>query len=58
MDSIIKTGEPNGPNSWDGYIAAVTADACLKAQQSGEKELIILQEKPAFYSEKVAKATV
>jgi len=57
MDSIMKTGEPNGPNSWDGYIAAVTADACLKAQQSGEKEFITLQEKPVFYSEKVSQET-
>jgi myo-inositol 2-dehydrogenase/D-chiro-inositol 1-dehydrogenase len=52
IDSINKTGEPQGPTSWDGYIAAVTADACVKAQQTGEKEAITLQEKPAFYSEK------
>ncbi|HZH63053.1 MAG TPA: Gfo/Idh/MocA family oxidoreductase [Metabacillus sp.] len=50
MDSIKKTGEPNGPTSWDGYIAAVTADAAIKAQNSGEKEDVILKEKPAFYS--------
>jgi myo-inositol 2-dehydrogenase/D-chiro-inositol 1-dehydrogenase len=49
MDSIKKTGEPNGPSSWDGYIAAVTADACLKAQQTGEKEPVTLGEKPEFY---------
>ncbi|MBU8879271.1 Gfo/Idh/MocA family oxidoreductase [Bacillus sp. FJAT-29790] len=58
MDSIKKTGEPNGPTSWDGYIAAVTADACVKAQQTGEKELVTLQEKPAFYSEKTVCKTV
>lgn len=52
IDSIIKTSEPNGPSSWDGYVAAVTADACLKAQQSGEKKPITLQKKPAFYSDK------
>lgn len=50
MDSIKKTGEPNGPTSWDGYIAAVTADACVKSQQTGEKELVTLAEKPAFYT--------
>ncbi|GAA3333702.1 hypothetical protein GCM10020331_098780 [Ectobacillus funiculus] len=38
MDSIKNTGEPNGPTSWDGYIAAVTADACVKSQQTGEKK--------------------
>lgn len=50
MDSIKKTGEPNGPTSWDGYIAAVTADAAIKAQDSGEKETISLKEKPDFYN--------
>lgn len=51
MDSIKATGEPKGPTAWDGYIAAVTADACVKAQQTGEKELVVLKEKPAFYNE-------
>ena len=49
MDSIRKTGKPNGPTSWDGYIAAVTSDACLRAQKSGEKEEISLPELPGFY---------
>ncbi|MCQ6265914.1 Gfo/Idh/MocA family oxidoreductase [Fictibacillus sp. WQ 8-8] len=49
MDSIRITGKPNGPSSWDGYIAAITSDACLKAQQTGEKELIQPVEKPVFY---------
>ncbi|MBZ5749005.1 Gfo/Idh/MocA family protein [Metabacillus rhizolycopersici] len=52
IDSVTKKGEPQGPTSWDGYIAAVTSDACVKAQQTGEKELIELQERPDFYSEK------
>ncbi|PFP24709.1 inositol 2-dehydrogenase [Bacillus sp. AFS073361] len=52
IDSITKKGQPQGPTSWDGYIAAVTSDACVKAQQTGEKESIELQERPAFYSEK------
>ncbi|UOF90339.1 Gfo/Idh/MocA family oxidoreductase [Fodinisporobacter ferrooxydans] len=49
IDSIKETGKPNGPTSWDGYIAAVTADACVKAQQTGEKERISIPEKPEFY---------
>lgn len=52
IDSITKTGEPQGPTTWDGYIAAVTSDACVRAQQTGEKEAITLQERPTFYSEK------
>ncbi|WP_121610176.1 Gfo/Idh/MocA family protein [Mesobacillus foraminis] len=53
MDSIKKTGEPNGPTSWDGYIAAVTADAAVKAQKTGTKEPILLAEKPDFYQKRV-----
>jgi myo-inositol 2-dehydrogenase / D-chiro-inositol 1-dehydrogenase len=52
IDSITKKGEPQGPTAWDGYIAAVTSDACVKAQQTGEKEAITLQERPAFYNER------
>ncbi len=49
INSIQKTGEPKGPDAWDGYIAALTADVCVKAQQTGEKEDITLEERPAFY---------
>ena len=46
----LNAGKPlAGPTSWDGYLAAVTADACVKSQQTGETELIELPEKPAFY---------
>jgi myo-inositol 2-dehydrogenase / D-chiro-inositol 1-dehydrogenase len=53
MDSIKETGEPNGPTAWDGYIASGTADACVKAQESGEKESVTLSEKPDFYEKKL-----
>ncbi|MFB5679088.1 Gfo/Idh/MocA family protein [Paenibacillus terreus] len=49
MDSIRTTGEPQGPTAWDGYIAAVTADACVKAQDSGQHEAVELGEKPELY---------
>ena len=48
IDSIGR-GELQGPTAWDGYIAAVTADACVKAQESGEREEIEFTEKPALY---------
>ncbi|MBC1372332.1 Gfo/Idh/MocA family oxidoreductase [Listeria booriae] len=51
IDSIRKTGEPQGPTSWDGYIASVTAAACVKAQESGVTEAIELDERPTFYEE-------
>lgn len=38
-----------GPSTWDGYISAVTSDACIKSQETGETELIKLIEKPEFY---------
>ncbi|MBM7646566.1 myo-inositol 2-dehydrogenase/D-chiro-inositol 1-dehydrogenase [Scopulibacillus daqui] len=51
IDSIRETGEPSGPTAWDGYIAAVTADACVKAQKTGVREPIALKEKPDFYQD-------
>lgn len=42
-----------GPNAWDGYLAAITADALVRAQQSGGIEPIKpAKEKPAFYDRK------
>ncbi|MYL51463.1 inositol 2-dehydrogenase [Halobacillus litoralis] len=54
IDSLDKYGEPQGPTSWDGYIAAVTADACLQAQDTGEEVDIKLQDTPDFYKKQVA----
>lgn len=58
MDSIKKTGEPNGPTAWDGYIAQVTADACIKSQQSGGREEVVLEEKPDFYKKGLEAASL
>lgn len=45
-----KNGVINGPNAWDGYLAAVTADALVKAQTTGNVETITTAvEKPEFY---------
>lgn len=38
-----------GPSSWDGYAAAVAADACLLAQTSGRVERIEMPPRPDFY---------
>lgn len=39
-----------GPTAWDGYLAAITADALVRAQKSGQVEAIQpAREKPAFY---------
>jgi myo-inositol 2-dehydrogenase/D-chiro-inositol 1-dehydrogenase len=42
-------GGPTGPSSWDGYAAAVTADACLQSQQSGKVAPVSTRQRPAFY---------
>ena len=58
IDAIRKTGEPNGPTAWDGYIAQVTAEACLKAQNSGKKEDVFFLEQPGFYKKNLKPANV
>ena len=45
----VRTGNLPGPTAWDGYAAAVTADALIRAQQSEQIETITLGEKPALY---------
>lgn len=43
-------GTVSGPSSWDGYVAAITADACVRAQQSeGEAVAIDLPARSALY---------
>ena len=49
MDAIAKRGVVHGPTAWDGYVAAVTADALVKSQQIGAEEPIVTGEIPAFY---------
>ena len=50
VDDAAK-GEISGPNAWDGYLAAITADALVKAQQTGAIEKInAAVEKPDFYN--------
>lgn len=45
------TGTASGPSSWDGYAAAVTSDACVKAQeQSGAIIPIDLPVRPILYA--------
>lgn len=46
-----KDGVIGGPNAWDGYLAAITADALVKAQETrGIEEIKPAMEKPAFYN--------
>ncbi|PJG86130.1 Gfo/Idh/MocA family protein [Conservatibacter flavescens] len=40
----------SGASAWDGYAAAVAADACVKAQQTGNIEPIVMPAMPIFYN--------
>lgn len=42
-------GGPVGPSAWDGYAAAVAADACVAAQTTGQVMPIEMPARPAFY---------
>ncbi|RBW68546.1 Gfo/Idh/MocA family protein [Bacillus taeanensis] len=48
INSTVK-GEMDGPSAWDGYVVAVTADACVKAKETGEVVPITMPERPEFY---------
>jgi myo-inositol 2-dehydrogenase/D-chiro-inositol 1-dehydrogenase len=43
-------GTATGPSAWDGYAATLTADAALRAADSGTLEKIQMIEKPALYA--------
>ena len=45
----LQAGRLRGPSSWDGYAAAVTADALLRAQKSGQIEPVSLETCPDIY---------
>lgn len=49
IDSV-ENGKLTGPSSWDGYAAAVTGDACVAAQESGQIETIPMPARPEFYN--------
>ncbi|WP_277976254.1 Gfo/Idh/MocA family oxidoreductase [Pantoea endophytica] len=46
----VLSGEMTGPSAWDGYAAAVAADACVAAQKSGDIVPVTMPAKPAFYN--------
>lgn len=43
-------GTASGPSAWDGYVAAITSDACVEAQEKpGQIIPITLPVRPALY---------
>ncbi|MBD8555145.1 Gfo/Idh/MocA family oxidoreductase [Rhizobium sp. CFBP 8762] len=44
-------GTAAGPSSWDGYVASITSDACVEAQEkAGQIIDIALPERPSLYN--------
>jgi myo-inositol 2-dehydrogenase/D-chiro-inositol 1-dehydrogenase len=48
VDKALK-GTAGGSSAWDGFTAAVTADALLASQKSGKPEKVISGEAPDLY---------
>lgn len=46
----VRTGGELGPNSWDGYAAAVVSDAALQARRTNSRVTVQLPERPALYA--------
>ena len=48
VDCVAK-GTTGGSSAWDGYVAALTADALVAAQKSGKIEKVVTGGTPDFY---------
>ncbi len=49
--NAASNGTASGPTSWDGYVAAITSDACVDAQEKdGQAVAINLPTRPALYN--------
>ena len=50
IDDVAAGREASGPSSWDGYAAAVVADACITALHTGDGWAeVVLRDQPDFY---------
>lgn len=45
----VQAGQPDGPSSWDGYVACVAGDALIKSRKTGVPEKVTLIDKPSIY---------
>jgi myo-inositol 2-dehydrogenase/D-chiro-inositol 1-dehydrogenase len=50
----VERGQTGGPSAWDGYAAAVAADAAVASLQSGERVSVSMLARPRFYEPTVA----
>lgn len=49
IDNVITGKFTQGASAWDAYAAAVAADACIKAQKTGNVEVVDMPKTPEFY---------
>lgn len=49
INNVTMHRELTGPNAWDGYVAAVTADDAIKSQSTIKPVKIELSKRPALY---------
>jgi myo-inositol 2-dehydrogenase / D-chiro-inositol 1-dehydrogenase len=52
----VATGEAAGPSAWDGYAVSAVSDAAVTAARSGERVVVTLPERPAFYEHPTGQA--
>ncbi|MES4906398.1 MULTISPECIES: Gfo/Idh/MocA family oxidoreductase [unclassified Streptomyces] len=48
--NATRRGEVEGPSAWDGYAAAAVSAAGVRAQATGERTVVEMIERPAFYA--------
>lgn len=53
----VAIGAATGPSTWDGYAISAVSDAAIAAASSGERVVVSLPERPAFYAIGQASAT-
>ena len=51
LDTIAYGAAPTGPSAWDGYAATVVCDTAKAALASGDREPVVLRERPDFYKD-------
>jgi myo-inositol 2-dehydrogenase/D-chiro-inositol 1-dehydrogenase len=54
---FVRSGEfsPSGADAWDGYAAAIVAEAGVHALRDGHKVAVSMKNRPAFYAAKGTK---
>ncbi|MFC4948480.1 Gfo/Idh/MocA family oxidoreductase [Pseudonocardia sp. GCM10023141] len=49
--AAVTAGGTTGPSAWDGYAATVACDTAAAALHSGQREPVVLRERPDLYKE-------